>query len=168
MARLLIAVAVGLAPVAAEAPAVPVAPPPRAVLPYFPTTVGAKWVRVVKGKVAKATERVEVVTAVERVTTGTVVSVGLLDADGKTYRAGKYALSDQGLNWVESLTGPLPVPWCLLKLPHRPGQTWGVGGAPGLDTSLTAHGPERVEVPAGAFDCVRVEEHDPRGLYQTQ
>jgi hypothetical protein len=178
MARLLTVFVVGLVLVAADATAVPVAPPPREVAPYYPSTVGDKLVHAQMRRGQEIREWTELVTGVETGANGTVVvSTGIIGTDGKTYRHVKVELSDRGVFMTEDWSGPpYSHPWPLLKLPHREGQTWGrpdntatVGGVfmtkdrPDNTATLwmadwvSAHGPERVKVPAGVFDCIRVE-----------
>lgn len=57
--------------------------------------------------------------------------------------------------------GPMPKhrPMQLLKLPHKDGQEWEtwLGAWGGIDNTMTAHGPEKVEVPAGKYEAIRVE-----------
>ena len=138
------------------------APPPREKVVYFPITVGAKWVRTWSSASGKEKDR-EVVEAVAEVIDGkdgtkivTVVRVG----EQWTRPMKVFEISNAGLFWTKNHAGnSAGLPWCELKLPHTPGQTWGAG----LDSKLTAHGPEKIKVPAGEFECIRVEYRDSRG-----
>jgi hypothetical protein len=138
------------------------APPPRPkTIYYFPVTVGAKRVYTCWYKYAKKDhqhlEFTEVVTAVKDGKDGAkIVTVEHLDARGKTTSTEVYEVSERGLFIVEDSGGkPLDHPRCELKLPHKDGQTWCEN--PELDTNLTAHGQEKHKVPAGDFDCIRVD-----------
>jgi hypothetical protein len=146
------------------APAAPV--PKGAEKPlYFPTKVGAKWVYEWRyGKENESSEVVEIVTAVESGKGGAkVVTVGRVPAKGKAYPTRKFEVSDRGLFQTENLIGrSLRRPCCSLKLPHTPGQTWDVFSDSGVNIRHTAHGPERVKVPAGEFECIRIEYRDER------
>ncbi len=164
MTRLLIVVAASSLVLAATvAPAAPVAPPPREVLLYFPTTIGAKWVYVWRSERWKDKEVTETVVAVEAGADGTeLVTVGQIEVDGRTYPTEKVEVSDKGMYWAANLTGVggFPYPWCQLKLPQRTGQNWKM--LPWDDTMLVDRGVERIQVPAGEFDAVRVEQMVPR------
>jgi hypothetical protein len=70
----------------------------------------------------------------------------------------KVEVSEKGLFLLEWEGGELDPPKCLLKLPVRAGDKWGVGHPrdPIIGTRTT--GPtESVKVPAGKFEAVRVE-----------
>lgn len=121
---------------------------------YFPTKVGTKWTYDSDGK-----EQIETVTAVEKKDGATIVTVELKDEFGRKSQF-KMRASEQGLF---QLTGvgfaTKHPPSCLLKLPHEAGQRWeaytGARGS-GFGT-LTAFGPEKIKVPAGEFEAIRVE-----------
>jgi hypothetical protein len=143
---------------AASAPAAPVAPPPREVKVYFPTTVGTKWVFQWNGGKWKGKEVVEVVTAAEPGTGGAVVVTVGRHEGGRTSPARKYEVSPRGLFWTENFRGQvLDRPWVVLRLPHEPGLKW-TNASWDRKTTMTAHGPEKVAVPAGEYDAIRVEE----------
>jgi hypothetical protein len=161
MNRSLIVAASSLLLTATVIPAAPVAPPPRAVPPYFPTTVGAKWVY--ESKRGRTTEElVQVVSAVRPRPDGrTVVSVTAAFGE-LTHPLKTVVVSDEGLDWTGAHGGLFDRPAQLLKLPLRPGLTW-KRQPEETATTMTAHGPERVKVPAGEFDCLRVE-YRPNGV----
>lgn len=142
---------------------VPEAPPPRPATLYFPTRVGAKWVYLWTSDKEKDEEVVEVVAAIEQGKDGAkVITVARVGRDGNAHPVQRFEVSSRGLLWTENLFGQgLHGPGCQLKLPHKPGQKWSNGWT-GLKTTLTAHGPEKVKVPAGEFECIRVEYRDER------
>jgi hypothetical protein len=71
-----------------------------------------------------------------------------------------WEVSDRGLFWVKKNSTPLLTQRiCVLKLPHKPGQSW-IVEVFGHKRTMTAHGPEKVKVPAGEFDAIRVEQRD--------
>jgi hypothetical protein len=166
MARLLtlltmLALLVGTAgaPVPAQAPA----PAPAY---YFPVQKGARWVWVyLWGEGKKDAEVVEVVMAVEPGEGGAkVVTVGRLHEDGKNWPTEKFEVSARGLMRTADLVVGYPGTLHFqVKLPHRDGQTWAINPNDRTGTRLRARGPERVTVPAGAYDCIRVEylQNDP-------
>lgn len=128
---------------------------------FYPTKVGDKWTYLFteKGGNAKdkTSELVEMVTAVEDKDGVKVVTVGRFHDDGKVYTNRTRRVSDRGV-WQTEGEGcePFRTPWVHLKLPHKPGQAW-EDDEHSKDTSLTAHGPEKVKVPAGEYDAIRVE-----------
>jgi len=122
---------------------------------HYPTKVGDKWTYLLTDKTGKEKEWeiVEMVTAVEDKKGVKVVTVGRFEEDGKVYPNRTREVSDRGVWQTEQLGfGALDSPWVHLKLPHKPGQMWDF-----QKTSMTAHGPERVKVPAGEYDAIRVE-----------
>ena len=133
------------------------APPPRPkTIYYYPVTVGTKWVTTYSWGINGERDDTWIITAAKDGKDGVkIITVGL-HVEGKTYPDCVMEVSNQGLFHAEhlgSLMG-LFIPKWELKLPHKEGQRWG-GGLP--DTSAIAHGPEKVKVPAGEFDCIRVE-----------
>ena len=121
---------------------------------YYPTAKGAKWVYDVNGA-----DTPQVVTGVEKKGGATVVSVERrTNLEGRPVVTAKVAVSDEGLYQVEADGRALDPPWCLLKLPHRPGNKWkNTGEDPGQTETRTGFGPEEVEVPAGKYKAIRVE-----------
>jgi hypothetical protein len=127
---------------------VPEAPPPRKVVHYFPTTVGAKWTY--RGADGKTFEKE--VTKVESKGDRTAVTVVFREPDGKTTPGGEYEVSGRGVLRLD------PPVW-QLKLPAPAGARWSYDGRPPhwLRESFFAGKPERVTVPAGTFDAIPVE-----------
>jgi hypothetical protein len=163
MARLLITLTVGIVLVAAEAPAAPVAPPPREAAHYFPTTVGAKWVYRWKAGREEGEEALTVI-AVRPWRDATLVAVHKCVAEDVKVLVPLqvFEVSDRGLFARDGRNPDQRDRRCLLKLPPCPGQSWGGVILEGTAENMTAHGPEQVEVPAGVFDCLRVEYRDRR------
>jgi hypothetical protein len=148
------------------------APPPRPkMVYYFPVTVGAKWVYIWKSESGKEKDRevVEIVTDVKDGKDGAkFVRIGRIVDDEWTFPTEVFEVSDQGLFKTENLIGrQLRHPLCDLKLPHKKGQSWS-NGKSNLNDKLTAQGPEKIKVPAGEFDCIRVEYRDDRDPEPTQ
>jgi hypothetical protein len=128
---------------------------------YFPVEKGARWVYLWKVEGRKDEERVEVVTDVGPGQDGAkVVTVSWVAPNGQTWPSEKFEVSGRGLLWTKNLVGgsgyPTP-PHFQLKLPHRDGQTWAINPNDTGGTRLKARGPERVTVPAGVYDSIRVE-----------
>lgn len=168
MFRFLAVIALSLPLAASASP--PTAPPPREVVYYFPTKVGAKWVRLWSDGKGKEAEVVEVVTAVEEGRDGAKrVTVGFIGRDGKPSPAREFEVSSRGLFWTKNLAfGRSPEkPLCELELPHKAGQEWS-DDETDLNTKQSAHGPEKLKVPAGEFECIRVEYRDSRSPDPTQ
>ncbi|MDY3554227.1 hypothetical protein R5W24_003346 [Gemmata sp. JC717] len=122
---------------------------------YFPTKVGAKWVRQHAQE-----EYTEVVTEVgERPDGAKVVSVGHVNPNGEVLSARTVAVSSKGL-FLLSQGGHVfdtDATYCLLKLPHQPGDGWKNEKRSFWDRTCTVYGSEWVEVPAGRFWAMRVE-----------
>ncbi|HKB05060.1 MAG TPA: hypothetical protein VKD90_22745 [Gemmataceae bacterium] len=114
--------------------------------PYFPSTVGTKWVFETSG----GSEITEVIKAVEVKGTGTVVTVDR-EQSGQSLEL-IYLVSDDGISQLAVGTNILDPPHRLLKLPHVAGTTW-----EDRHRSTAVYGPERVEVPVGKFEAIRVE-----------
>ncbi|MBX9623940.1 MAG: hypothetical protein K2X82_09010 [Gemmataceae bacterium] len=151
----LLAVLVVPAAVLAAAPAAPV-PKDRllAADSYYPTVVGTKLVYDIGGG-----EETRVVTAVERVEGGTLVTTEHLQPDGTKTPHMKVRVTAKGLFLAEEVGGAYDPPWCILELPPKAGSKWDTisGGRAQVTGSMTAHGVEEVEVPAGTFRAARVD-----------
>lgn len=135
---------------------------------YFPMTVGDRWV-VEMRYATRSDEYTEVVTAVEKTKDGaTVVTVGR-EADGKVGpQSSRVKVTDEGVFRMSNLGTTYDPPYCILKFPVRPGQTWTSevtsGGAVRTTFKYKAVEEEDVEVPAGKFRAVRLEvDIDTRG-----
>ena len=143
------------------APAAPV--PPEADRPryFFPTTVGTKWVYFHEGPRVEITDVVTKVTKKDGTTTVTVARYfeGVEDEDKE-----EVLVSDKGVflaTWYSCRCDP---PICWLKTPFKVGQAWTfrtelVTQVMPSDRSGTMKvtAVEKVEVPAGVFEAVRVE-----------
>jgi hypothetical protein len=134
---------------------------------YFPTTVGDRWVIEMQYK-THTVEYTEVVTGVDKKDGGLVVSVGR-EVDGKL---GSYSsdvrVTDKGLFRITLLGTVYDEPYCILKLPLKPGESWTTQvKSDGQVTSTfkyKAIEEETVEVPAGKFKAFRIEvDIDSRG-----
>jgi hypothetical protein len=119
---------------------------------YFPTRVGAKWVY--QNGLA---EYAEVVTEVEREEKTLIVTTAIVDNQGDPRSNVKVAVSTDGLFLVDNpRLGEKPKsPACLLSLKHRPGDEW-TDSLYGY--AHTASEPEWIDVPAGRFKAIRVEQ----------
>jgi hypothetical protein len=127
--------------------------PHEKVVYYFPVTVGAKWVYICDNDRGLGYTRV--VTSVKDGKNGAkIVIVDELSLSGKETRV--IEVSNQGLFALDEKAPEKK--FCLLKLPHKNGQTWDeVGGITFFTVDLTAYGPEKRTVPAGTFECIRVK-----------
>lgn len=128
---------------------------------FFPTKVGDKWTYQFTDKSENAKEKEweigETVTAVQDKKGVKAVTIGRLEDDGKVYTNRIREVSDKGV-WQTEEPGfeSLKVPWVHLKLPHKRGQMWeDPDNEPGV--TLTSHGPDKVKVPAGEYETIRVE-----------
>jgi len=137
----------GVAPVPADS-----TPPPL----YFPTIKGSKWVYQ-----TEENERVEVILDVKEKSGEKLVTVGYQVRDKQPSPAHTVAVSGKGLCLVNTTVATLDEPFWLLKLPQPQNTKWdavlavsGIGREVG---KMTATGPERVEVPAGTFQAIRVD-----------
>jgi hypothetical protein len=126
---------------------------------YFPTKVGTKWVYS-DGKV----EEVDVLISIEDHAGSKRVAVG----GGSGIPREIYTISDKGISLDCCLIGELAEPLWILKQPHHDGNTWqaiiDLPGRVNLKGTVVANGPERVEVPAGVFQAIRVTVTFPHGI----
>jgi hypothetical protein len=152
----------------------PAAPVPTHLMPkpvyYFPTEFGAKRTyestNYIRGKALDPMEETTVVTAVEARGGEVLVSEAKMGGFMTRAKSTKTVVSGRGLDLLEADDKALSPPRCLLKAPYTPETEW-IDGLPdsfagcSLDKSETAYyriiGVERVTVPAGTFDAVRVE-----------
>ena len=159
MTRLL-GISFGLACVVALGSA---APAPTHLFPresplFHPVQKGTRWVY--EGGPHTGTY---VVSAVEKNEKdgSTVVTITQVREGGKEYPHEKLSVSRCGLLWLEN-SSPFDTPVWLIKNPAKAGDMWnfetsGAGIVEGKGTMRVA-GVETVEVPAGKFTAVRVEE----------
>jgi hypothetical protein len=147
----------------AAIPVVLAAPVPTHLMPQdtpppldFPTARGTTWVY--EGDYGK---RTVVVTEVQEEKDGAkLVTTEKIGADGKRTPYLVTRISAEGVFVVAEGRRKYDEPWCILKLPHRPGRTWQTevsgNGPAGIATMKT--GPiEKVTVAAGTFLAARVE-----------
>lgn len=138
---------------AAVAPAAPVPThlmKPAAPVYYFPVAVGAKWVYAGQGR-----DEELVVTDVDEVDGRKVVTVQQVAGEQLTPDE-KMGVSAAGLSRSECKGQKCDPPLHMLTVPFKPGQavTWKSDNIEGTDTIV---GVERVKVPAGTFEAVRVD-----------
>jgi hypothetical protein len=127
---------------------------------HFPTTVGAKWVYACRDGIDNF-EMVREVTKVEDKDGGMLVTIER-EINGVKGPDSKMVVSSKGLLKIESRGEAINPPVWALKLPAKPGLTWGL--PPGFqdkrwdgDFTYTTREQERVEVPAGRFWAVPVD-----------
>jgi hypothetical protein len=122
---------------------------------YYPTKVGTERVYEEGGKTT-----VLVVTGVKSRDGAKIVSVGQR-VGGAVTPFETMAVSPRGLTRLEIMGRPLDPTLVLLKLPHRPDRQWGAAASyPGISSKgmITARGPEKIKVPAGQFNAIRLED----------
>jgi len=134
---------------------------------YYPATVGDRWVTEMQYK-SGTSEYTEVVTAVEKKDGALIVTVGR-EANGKLLpQTSDVRVTDKGIFRVSLLGTVYDAPYCILKLPLKPGESWtSQVSSDGTVTSTfkyKAIKEETVEVPAGKFKAFRIEvDIDSRG-----
>ena len=131
-------------------PAAPVPKDPPKGRAYFPTAPKTKWVYDQGGH-----DLTLMVTEVEETRAGTVVSVAFLAGD-EWLPYEKVQVSDAGLTQLENVNGELDPPLVWLKVPFKAGDSWNFKWMDEKGTD-TVRGVEKVKVPAGTFDAVRVD-----------
>jgi hypothetical protein len=121
----------------------------------FPTSVGTTWVYE-----RKSVEETIVISEVKEERDGAKrVTTEKVEKGGKRTPHAVMSISARGVFVVSEVGEVYDSPWCLLKLPHRPGQSWEVktrGGAFLGDGTMTARPVETVREPAGEFSAARV------------
>ena len=127
---------------------------------FFPTTVGDRWVTQMQYK-SGTSEYTEVVTGVEKKDGGLVVTVGR-EANGKLLpQTSDVRVSDKGIFRMSLLGTVYDEPYCILKRPLKPGESWTTqvksGGTVTSTFKYRAIKEETVEVPAGKFKTFRIE-----------
>jgi hypothetical protein len=149
--------------------AVPIGAAPKlkdvAVGPYYPTTVGDRWVTETKTQTEDGDVThtlAEVVTAVEKADGVLVVSVDQEVDGGVAGQPSRMKVTADGLFRVNAFGGTAyDAPYCVLKLPLKAGATWTseakMGGTTRSTFKYRVAGDEDVEVPAGKFKAVRIE-----------
>lgn len=127
---------------------------------YFPMTVGDRWVVELRYKTT-SDEYTEVVTAVDKKDGATIVTVGR-EVDGKVGPPLSHIkVTDEGLFRMSNLGTTYDPPYCILRLPLKPGLTWTSEVTSGGNVRTTfkykAIQEEDVEVPAGKYRAFRIE-----------
>jgi hypothetical protein len=158
MARLFVAV-FALVALASGGPAAPV---PTHLMPrepplIFPTTVGTKWVY----ELAGGRELTIVISAVKEEKDGSRVITMEYVEDGKRTPYQVRRVSKQGIFVLVDGTQKYEEPLCIIRLPHREGQTWeaslrNAGNTDGVKGRRVAGAFEQVRVPAGTFSAARI------------
>ncbi len=142
--------------VAAVAPAAPVPKlAGKGETRYYPTTLGAKWVYT-----DASGDDVLVISKVEEVKGAKVVTVERVEGE-KRFPFEKVRVSEGGVARVAIPQGEFDPPLVLLSVPFKVGDAWTYRGA-GAGTlaqqrTSAVFGSEKVTVPAGTFDAVRVD-----------
>jgi hypothetical protein len=128
--------------------------------PYFPTTVGDRWVTEMRYQ-NHTTEYTEVVTAVEKKDGALLVTVGRESEGAVGPDQSQVRVTDKGLFRVSNLGTVYDAPYCVLQLPPKPGNAWTSevvsGGTVTSTFKYKAVKEEDVEVPAGKFRALRIE-----------
>lgn len=123
---------------------------------YFPTKVGAKWIYDDDGQTYTL-----VVTKAEPKDGAILVTVGLVDSDGLITHFQTMEVSRRGLREVENHGRKYDPPVPHLRLPHTPGAKWqspiSLDGEARGTNEMRAGAVEKVKVPAGTFQAVRVD-----------
>jgi len=121
---------------------------PKTPVYYYPTTVGTTWVYKDDDE-----EFTLVVSGAERTDDGVLVSVQRVTGGGQTDHE-KMLVSASGLIKVECFGKKLEPPLVMLKFPNKLGDSWTSSDPEGTDT---VRGVEKITVPAGTFDALRVD-----------
>jgi hypothetical protein len=131
------------------------APEPAAVL-YYPTKVGAKWVYDDDGGTYTF-----VVAKVQPKGEANLVTVDVVTPGGPTQHSHTMEVSRRGLREVENFNRKWNPPVPRLYLTHLPGAKWecrhSLDGQDRGISQMEAGAAERISVPAGTFQAVRVE-----------
>jgi hypothetical protein len=133
---------------------------------YFPTRVGAMWVYL-RGEV----EETYVVTKVEVKENEKIVTVEQVEKDGTKKPNQVVSVRPDGLYMLSETGAVYDPPWCIFKLPVKVGQTWETKTRRG--DGITVNGKqkvvaeERLKVPAGEFQTIRVESESPFAISTT-
>lgn len=149
--RIALAMAIGCAAMAMAAP-VPNHLMKDGPSTYYPVTVGTTLVYDRGG-----TEETRVISKVERVDSGRMVTTELVKADGSRSPFHKVLLTEKGVFITERSGGKYSAPFELIRLPFKPDTKWDeIPGSPAYSTRHAIR-EEKMKVPAGEFNCIRVE-----------
>lgn len=159
IARVVLGLALVLAPGAGRTPAAPV---PKHLMPkdppplIYPTAVGTTWVYAANGG-----EVTIVASKVEDADGGKRITLDRLNADNTRTHHMTMLVSAKGMYLAVELNDPYDAPWCMLQLPHVAGQTWDTKparkGQVLVNGTMKAGPVEKVKVPAGEIEAIRVE-----------
>jgi hypothetical protein len=148
-----------IAALVAAAPAAPVPKDADKPVLYYPVQKGTTWVYKTGDD-----EETSTITDVEKKKDGAFLVTISRESQRGFVPHSRMLVSGEGVAVVEvKLTGlvPLDEPLWVLKTPSAGGKSWGVAVALGGDElgvgKMTASGPEKVEVPAGTYQAVRVD-----------
>jgi hypothetical protein len=117
---------------------------------YYPTTVGTTWVYEDPNG-----EETLTITKVEDVDGGKLVTVETVTDTGRKPEE-KMIVSEGGLARAEARGYKFTPPSVMLKVPFRPGDSW-KSDPDRSEENAKIIGVERVRVPAGTFEAVRVD-----------
>jgi hypothetical protein len=134
----------------------PAAPVPTHLFPktpayYFPTTVGTTWVYENQNWVETQT-----ITKAESISRGVLITIEKVHEDGRS-PFGILLVSTDSVTQLEFEGNKLEQPLLWLKTPPKPKDTWDwkfINGITGTDTVVEA---EKLKLPAGTFDAMRVD-----------
>jgi hypothetical protein len=165
-----LALAAGVAgtphPLAGRAGAAPVPKHLMKAPPYFPTQVGTEWVYTRLGS-----DETHVVTGVEVKENETLVIVERVMTDGEKKPNKVVSVRPDGLFWVAEGGEAYDPPWCILKHPPEVGHAWETKTARATSSPFTIKrkvvAEERLKVPAGEFQTIRVESESPFAISTT-
>ena len=163
MLRLSLAFAVfGLAIILASA-----APVPRDAdkpLLFYPTAIGTKRVYQWGNGVDKGSGFTTIVSDVKRKDGAWIVTVNIVKGEDHTDPFEVVVVTEKSISYGAVGTAGFQPPLCWLALPAKEGHTWNThlllaypGQCDLLKGRITARSVEKVEVPAGTFECIRVE-----------
>jgi hypothetical protein len=137
---------------------------------FFPTAPGTKWVYVCGQDEFQ-------VAVLKSSTTDRVTTLTLGRPDDPKAATSELVVSDEGVFESRARTYRFDPPVCVLKLPAKKGDTWAVkswwttsDGPPGqrgieFTGSVSVRAVEKVAVPAGTFEALKVRADDERGVF---
>lgn len=138
----------------------PAAPEPKHLMPRenpicYPLRVGDKCIHQLGDG-----ELVAEVTKVEKVESGTSVSMDVRDTTRNSNYSQTVIVSAHGVRVIEYAGQKIDPPVWWLKLPHGPKNEWTGSWPGGMDFAFETKEWEMVEVPAGKFRAIRVDRHE--------
>jgi len=157
MSRLVIPIPFFFLVVLAPAPAAPI-PKHLVETPavYYPMKVGTKLVYDRNGK-----EETRLVTNVEKVDKGTMVTTMMVATNGTKSPHMKVLVNEKGLFLAEERGEAYDSPWCIFQTPVKPGSKWDTivsrNGSEILRGQMTSVKLEKIKTRAGEFTAARVD-----------